>query len=266
MTTVKSHLDFTSWNRPGPCFRDLNYTPYDVNITKSRRQHLAAYLKFMRPEVSNMFNDYADRGTEMACQWLYEERKACAVSTPFFEYLADNCLWRLWFKPFGDDGPKWPWGPPKASLNLTKGQKPNQIYAKYRQDRADKLATRAANALRISSIAESAPETPIYPNSEYIVRSQAVLTTSGDDEPEPDLELNKRQAAWDELDFRHIPGVVGPFEIDIPSMAPMETLVARDLVAVNELTEGHAIIKANMTQRRVIVSFPDKVEEYGEDG
>lgn len=98
MTTVKSHLDFTSWNRPGPCFRDLNYTPYDAHVTKSRRQHLAAYLKFMRPEVSNMFNDYADRGTEMACQWLYEERKARIVSTPFFEYLADNCLWRLWCK------------------------------------------------------------------------------------------------------------------------------------------------------------------------
>lgn len=100
------------------------------------------------------------------------------------------------------------------------------------------------------------------------MRSQAALITSGDDEPEPeqDLELNKRQAAWDELDFRHIPGVVGPFEIDLPSVAPIETLVARDLVAINELTEGHAIIKANMTQRRVIVSFPDKIEEYDEDG
>ncbi|GKU09697.1 unnamed protein product [Fusarium langsethiae] len=266
MKPVKSHLDFASRNRPGPCFRDLNYTPYDVSNTKSRRQHLTAYFKFMRPEVEGLFQYYAARACSKACKILYEEGKERAVSIPFFEYLVDNIFWKLWFRLYGCDGPKWPWGPPKISPKLRPGEKPSSIYAEYCGGREDEAA-KAADAARSVPHAESNPESFIDPDSQYIVRSQAVFTMSGHDKPEPDLDLKKRKAAWEKYGVVAAePGVVGPFEVELPSLAPIETLVAQDLVAINTLSAGYAIMKTNMTQRRVIVSVSETVETGNEAG
>lgn len=96
MEQVKSHLDFTPRNCSGPCFRDLNYSPFDVNNTKSRRQHLAAYLKFMRPEIDTLLKVYGRRASYKACETLYEKFEKRAVPEPYFEYMVDNYLWKLW--------------------------------------------------------------------------------------------------------------------------------------------------------------------------
>ncbi|KAM0491690.1 hypothetical protein ACHAP8_010464 [Fusarium lateritium] len=264
MKQAKSHLDFTSQNLPGPCFRDLNYTAYDANITKSRRLHLSAYFKFMRPEVSYLYDEYAVEARKRACQVLYNKTKQRDVPIPYFEYLVDNCFWKLWFSSFGSDAPLWPWGPPKVSIKLKLGEKSSRTYAKYCESRANE-PSRESSAARSISQAEPNSESSVDPNLQYIVRSQAVFTKSGDDKPEPDLELKKRQAAWEKLDlFEHVPGIVGPFEVEPPSLTPIETLVTQDLAAINTLVAGHAIIKANMTRRRVIVSFPETVEDENE--
>jgi hypothetical protein len=96
MKPVKSHLDFTSENQPGPCFRDLSYTPYDANITNSRRLHLAAYFKFMRPQASSLYDEYAAEARRTACKILYNDTMQRAVSVAYFEYLVDNVFWKLW--------------------------------------------------------------------------------------------------------------------------------------------------------------------------
>ena len=104
MEQAKSHLDFTPRDCSGPCFRDLNYSPFDVSDTKSRRQHLAAYLRFMRPEIDTLLKVYGRRASYKACETLYEKFEKRAVPEQYFEYMVDNYLWKLWCEyPFGHD-------------------------------------------------------------------------------------------------------------------------------------------------------------------
>ncbi|OBS28239.1 hypothetical protein FPOA_02180 [Fusarium poae] len=266
MKPVKSHLDFTSENQPGPCFRDLSYTPYDANITNSRRLHLAAYFKFMRPQASSLYDEYAAEARRTACKILYNDTMQRAVSAAYFEYLVDNVFWKLWFRPFGSDAPLWPWGPPKVSSRLKPGQSRSRTYDEYCESRANETSWPTRTTITISH-AEPNPESPMDPKSQYIVRSQAVFTMFAyrKSESELDLDLKRREVAWEKLDpFLYEPGIVGPFEVEPPSLTPIETLVVPDLASINTLLEGHAVIKANMTRRRIIVTFPETVQDENE--
>lgn len=95
MEVAKSHLDFSPRHGSGPCFRDLNYSPVDVNDTKSRRQHLTAYFKFMRPEVSHLFKEYAGRACRQACEMIYNREWKRPISPAYFDYFTDNLFWNL---------------------------------------------------------------------------------------------------------------------------------------------------------------------------
>ncbi|CAG7555719.1 unnamed protein product [Fusarium equiseti] len=263
MEQVKSHLDFTPRNCSGPCFRDLDYSPFDVNNTKSRRQHLAAYLKFMRPEIDTLLKVYGRRASYKACETLYDKFEKRAVPEPYFEFMVDNYLWKLWFQPFGFDGPRWPWGAPKTcSRNLKPGDTPSRVFGQYCERRKMEDAERNALVAHVAprALPEAAPV--IDPNSRFILRSHAIFGSA----PEPDSDLFERQRTWEKQPKQDQQGdgsgIVGPFEIELPSLVPIEKFVAPDLAEINKLIEKDAVIKVNMTQRKVIVSFP---EEDGAD-
>jgi len=124
------------------------------------------------------------------------------------------------------------------------------------------------NALVAHVAARALPESAsvIDPNSRFILRSHAIFGSA----PEPDSDLFKRQRTWEKQTREKQDqngddsGIVGPFEVEVPSLVPIEKFVAPDLAEINKLIEKDAVIKVNMTQRKVIVSFPEE-EGAGDD-
>ena len=113
-----------------------------------------------------------------------------------------------------------------------------------------------AVAAQVAARALPEPAPVIDPNSPFVLRSHAIFGSA----PEPDSDLFKRQRTWEKQTQRGVadaPGIVGPFEVEVPSLVPIEKFVAPDLAEINKLVEKDAVIKVNMTQRKVIVSFPE---------
>lgn len=144
---------------------------------------------------------------------------------------------------------------------MKRGEIPSPVFARYCEEREAEDDARAKAAARIVEIAAATPLPSIDPNSKYISQSYAKLVDSGSGGPEWELDFDKRKAAWENRDQLYYPyDVIGPFEVELPSLVPIETLVTPDLMKINELVEGYAVIEADMTRQRVIVSFNEETE------
>jgi hypothetical protein len=94
MERSKGYLDFSPRITPGKKFSPPKAT-VDVSDTKQRREHLAAYFGFMRPEVHHLMKEYGKKATKMTCQELYDRGKR-VVPVRYFEYTVDHVMWMLW--------------------------------------------------------------------------------------------------------------------------------------------------------------------------
>jgi hypothetical protein len=94
MERTNGYLDFSPRTTPGIKFSPPNNT-LDVSDTKQRREHLAAYFGFMRPEVHHLMKEYGKKATRMTCQEIYDRGKR-VIPVRYFEYTVDRVMWMLW--------------------------------------------------------------------------------------------------------------------------------------------------------------------------
>ncbi|KAF4440374.1 hypothetical protein F53441_12322 [Fusarium austroafricanum] len=249
MAPPKSYLEYSS--RFGPAeerFSGNVPSVQELRHTGLRRSHLRAYFSFMRPEIAHLLGEYGKKATSKVCSELYSVN-ARAVPTPYFELVVDRITWKLWFAPFYNEGPTWPWPELRCPSILAQGETPNRIYAQYilLKQAEDK------HVALVNTKAEEAPSAVPDPNAEFIVVSKAHIINVGDPEP-VDVDELMRQSIWDtsvKKSFAEC-NAVGPFEVE-PRVST-EKFVGRDLAAINSLLPTGIAIKLNTTNKRVIVT------------
>ncbi|KAI6776576.1 hypothetical protein HG530_000521 [Fusarium avenaceum] len=262
MERTKGYLDFSPPNAPDSKFVPPKDT-LNVTDTKERREHLTAYFGFMRPEVHYLMKEYGKRATRMTCQELYDRGKR-AIPVRYFEYTVDRVMWMLWFQCLGFDGPKWPWGP-IFPIELTQGENASNIFAKFCEKRSDTDLELATLKAKVDSYGTS---TVVHPNAEYIVQSKATLSDNSlSGLPCHDSEYEKRMTFWEESFGKEYTqaNVTGPFEVELPWFAPVETCVLKDLETINYIIPSEVKIQINTTNRRVITTFGRVMTGEGHD-
>ncbi|KAM0441919.1 hypothetical protein ACHAQK_004857 [Fusarium lateritium] len=252
MQRTKRYLEFSPRTAPGTKFSPPNLN-LNVSDTKQRREHLAAYFGFMRPEVYHLMKEYGKRATRMTCKQLYDRGKR-VVPVKYFEYTVDRVMWMLWFQSLGFAGPKWPWAP-IFPIELTQGQNASTLFAKYCAERNDTDLELAALKAKIDSCSTSTPIDDT--NAEYMVQSEAVFSDDSISGLPSHDDFNDRMMLWQERFGKGYTkgNIAGPFEAELPWFAPIETYVIKDLDTINYIIPSEVKIQINATNRRVIVTF-----------